>query len=62
MMGEARSVTGLVVLSCVVAIYFIGSGLLLLVWPSKAGLLRRVGLAFLVGGWGIPFSSTWPTR
>jgi hypothetical protein len=55
MMGEARSVTGLVVLSCVVAIYFIGSGLLLLAWPSKAGLLMRVGLAFLVGGWGVPF-------
>jgi hypothetical protein len=36
--GEPRSVTGLVVLSCVVAIYFIGSGLLLLAWPSKAGL------------------------
>lgn len=33
----------------------IGSGLLVLAWPSKAGLLMRVGLAFLVGGWGVPF-------
>ena len=32
MMGEARSVTGLVVLSCVVAVYFIG-------WPADASRL-----------------------
>jgi hypothetical protein len=54
-MRQAWSTIGLLVLSWLGAAYFVGSALVILVWPSMLEPAWRLGVAFIVAPWGIPF-------
>jgi hypothetical protein len=54
-LGQAWSVTGLFTISAVVAVYFLGLGILGLVSPVRVGLILRIGMASFVAAWGLPF-------
>jgi hypothetical protein len=55
LLGQAWSVTGLFVLSSLVAAYSFGLGVLGFIWSAKVVLILRIGMAALAAAWGIPF-------
>jgi len=55
LMGDARAVTGLFVLSCLVGVFFLGLGVMGFAQSGRAPLLGRIGMSAFAAAWSLPF-------
>jgi hypothetical protein len=55
LMGDAKAVTGLFALSCLVGVYFLGLGVLGFAWSGRVPLVPRLAMASFAAAWALPF-------
>ena len=55
LLGDARAVTGLIVLSCLVGAYFVGLGVLGFAYSGRVPLFPRLAMASFAAAWALPF-------
>ena len=55
LVGDARAATGLIVLSCLVGVYFLGLGVLGFAHSGRVPLFLRLAMASFAAAWSLPF-------